>query len=90
MKYIAGLECGGACRYVELFRNISSAIVQVQLPTADPLAGFWGPSLLAHDLFPFPEASGTGFFVSGLAWGVRRGILDVRLFIHFSPLLHSL
>lgn len=66
------------CRYVELFQNMSTAIVEVQRPTGDPLAGFWGPSLLAHDLFPFPEASGTGFFVAGLAWGVRKGFLEVR------------
>lgn len=58
---------------------MSTALVQVQLPPSDPLGGFWGPSLLAHDLFPFPEASCTGFFVAGLAWGVRKGILEVRL-----------
>lgn len=38
--------------------------------------GFWGPSMLAFDLFPFPESSGTGFFVGGICWGILNGLLD--------------
>ena len=68
---------------------MSVALLEVQRPPGDPLAGFWGPSLLAHDLFPFPEASGTGFFVSGLAWGAQRGYLEVRFFCCAADALQS-
>ena len=37
--------------------------------------GYWPPSLLAPENSP-PETSGTGFYVYGLAWGVRQGLLD--------------
>jgi unsaturated rhamnogalacturonyl hydrolase len=35
--------------------------------------GLWPSSLLATT--PYPESSGTAFFVSGLAWGIHRGLL---------------
>ncbi len=43
------------------------------LQTAD---GTWHTSLLAPELYPNPETSGTGFFVFGFAWGVNEGLLD--------------
>jgi len=39
--------------------------------------GYWPPSLLAPENSP-PETSGTGFYVYGLAWGVRQGLLDAK------------
>jgi rhamnogalacturonyl hydrolase YesR len=70
-----------ACRLLELFRTMSRAVLRTQIPDGDPAGGFWGPSLLAHDLYPFPEASGTSFFVTGLAWGVRTGVLEGREYL---------
>ena len=39
--------------------------------------GYWPPSLLAPENSP-PETSGTGFYVYGLAWGVKHGLFDAR------------
>jgi unsaturated rhamnogalacturonyl hydrolase len=68
-----------AHRYIELFKNMAATIKAVQLNDTD--AGFWPPSLLAYDLFPFPESSVTGFFVAGLAWGIRRGVLPTAEYL---------
>lgn len=54
---------------------MSRALLVAQVPTG-PHAGFWSPSLLAYEEHPFPESSSTGFFVSGLAFGVRTGRLN--------------
>jgi unsaturated rhamnogalacturonyl hydrolase len=45
----------------------------VEIQGAD---GFWRSSLLDPDEYPAPEASGTGFFAFGLAWGINHGLLD--------------
>ncbi len=39
--------------------------------------GYWPPSLLAPENSP-PETSGTGFYIYGLAWGVKHGLLDAK------------
>lgn len=62
-------------RYEALFIQMSRALLVAQVPTG-PHAGFWSPSLLAYEEHPFPESSSTGFFVSGLAFGVRTGRLN--------------
>ena len=56
-------------RLVRLFRDMAARLVSLQKPD-----GYWPPSLLAPDNSP-PETSGTGFYVYGLAWGTRQGIL---------------
>lgn len=56
---------------------MSVAIRKAQV-TKGRHAGFWGPSLLAFDEHPFPESSGTGFFVGGLLFGIRTGRLDAK------------
>ena len=57
--------------YVDLFKRMAGALIAIQKPD-----GYWSPSLLADPATMPPEASGTGFFVYGLAWGVRHGVLD--------------
>lgn len=66
------LPAGDARRpyYLDLFRRMATRLIEVQKPD-----GYWAPSLLAHHPTP-PEASGTGFFVHGLAWGLNHGVLD--------------
>jgi rhamnogalacturonyl hydrolase YesR len=53
-----------------LFREMAGKLLGIQKPD-----GYWPPSLLAPENSPV-ETSGTGFFVYGLAWGVKHGLLD--------------
>lgn len=62
-------------KYVDLYRQMSAAIVRLQ--RAD---GYWPVSLL--DPSGPSETSGTGFFVFGLAWGVNSGLLEEA---HYAP-----
>jgi rhamnogalacturonyl hydrolase YesR len=57
-------------RLEQLFRDMAVKLKAVQKPD-----GYWPPSLLAAENSP-PETSGTGFYVYGLAWGVKNGLLD--------------
>jgi rhamnogalacturonyl hydrolase YesR len=57
-------------RLESLFREMAVKIAAIQKPD-----GYWAPSLLGPENSP-PETSGTGFYVYGLAWGVKRGLLD--------------
>ena len=57
-------------RMEQLFRDMAVKLKAVQKPD-----GYWPPSLLAPENSP-PETSGTGFYVYGLAWGVKNGLLD--------------
>jgi rhamnogalacturonyl hydrolase YesR len=54
----------------KLFRQMAGKLKAVQKPD-----GYWAPSLLGAEDSP-PESSGTGFYVYGLAWGIRHGLLD--------------
>jgi rhamnogalacturonyl hydrolase YesR len=57
-------------RMQALFREMAGKLKLIQKPD-----GYWAPSLLAPENSP-PETSGTGFYVYGLAWGVKNGLLD--------------
>ncbi|WP_116809566.1 glycoside hydrolase family 88/105 protein [Steroidobacter cummioxidans] len=56
--------------YEALFKEMAAKLRTLQKPD-----GYWPTSLLAPENAP-PESSGTGFFVYGLAWGVKAGLLD--------------
>jgi rhamnogalacturonyl hydrolase YesR len=56
--------------YERVYLKMAKAVARTQKPD-----GFWAPSLISPEGSP-PEASGTGFFVYGLAWGVEHGVLD--------------
>ncbi len=58
-------------RIVALYKEMAVKLKSIQ--TND---GYWSPSLLAEPSHALPESSGTGFYVYGLAWGVRNGTLD--------------
>ena len=60
--------------YVTLFKEMSA-----KLRTLQKADGYWSPSLLVLDGTP-PESSGTGFFVYGLAWGIKAGLLDRAMY----------
>jgi len=57
-------------RLEKLFREMAAKLRAIQKPD-----GYWAPSLLARENSP-PESSGTGFYVFGLAWGVKHRLLD--------------
>ena len=57
-------------QYADLFLRMSRKIVTLQKPD-----GSWPPSLLDPRNDTPLEASGTGFFTYGLAWGVKAGLL---------------
>jgi rhamnogalacturonyl hydrolase YesR len=59
-------------RMEALFREMAAKLSSIQKPD-----GYWSPSLLGPENSP-PETSGTGFYVYGLAWGVKNGLLDAR------------
>ena len=56
-------------RYETLFKDMAARLVSLQ-----GAQGSWPVSLLEPQ--ETPETSGTGFFVYGLAWGVRHGLLS--------------
>ncbi|MCW8985650.1 MAG: glycoside hydrolase family 88 protein [Thermoanaerobaculales bacterium] len=68
-------------RYEELFRQMAEALAAVQGKD-----GLWRSSLLDAEEIPVPEASGSGFFTFGLAWGVNHGLLDADTFL---PAVHK-
>lgn len=57
--------------YVELFRTMAARLVTLQRPN-----GYWPPSLLGDPARAPDETSGTGFFVHGMAWGIKAGLLE--------------
>jgi rhamnogalacturonyl hydrolase YesR len=75
--------------YVSDFQAIAKALAAIQRSD-----GFWNESLSdpAHCATislagqDGPETSGTAFFTYGLAWGIRKGILDSAT---YSPLLQK-
>jgi rhamnogalacturonyl hydrolase YesR len=58
-------------RFEQLFKDMAAKILSLQKPD-----GMWRASLLDPDSYPMPEASGSGMFIYGLAWGVNQGLLD--------------
>jgi len=58
-------------RYLKLYRDMAATLLEIQGQD-----GLWRSSLLDPVTYPSPEASGSGFFCYGLAWGVNRGLLD--------------
>ena len=67
-------------RLEHLFREMAA-----RLKTLQKSDGYWPPSLLAPENSP-PETSGTGFYVYGLAWGVKQGLLDAA---EYRPAIES-
>jgi rhamnogalacturonyl hydrolase YesR len=57
--------------YLEQYRTMMERVVTLQQPD-----GLWRASLLDPDSFPGGEASGTGFYIYALAWGINHRILS--------------
>lgn len=61
--------------YLNTYKDMIKALAPLQ--RAD---GFWNVSLHDPDHFGGKETSGTALFVYGMAWGINKGILDVKLY----------
>ncbi len=61
-------------RLERLFKEMAGRLKELQKPD-----GYWAPSLLGPENSP-AETSGTGFYVHGLAWGIRQGLLDAATY----------
>lgn len=61
--------------YIDLFKRMSLSLKELQFDN-----GYWPVSLAAGDLYKVPETSGTAFFISGLAWGLRNNHLNEEYF----------
>jgi unsaturated rhamnogalacturonyl hydrolase len=62
--------------YVALFREMAGKLLTLQRPN-----GYWPPSLLGDPAAAADETSGTGFYVHGLAWGIKAGLLPRRTYL---------
>jgi len=63
-------------RYETLFKQMAAKLIDIQ-----PEEGLWHSSLLDPVGFPSIEASGSGFYCYGLAWGINRGYLDEKTYL---------
>jgi rhamnogalacturonyl hydrolase YesR len=61
--------------YEALFKEMAAKLKSIQKQD-----GYWSPSLLAGVETTPSETSGTGFFVYGMAWGIKVGLLDGAAF----------
>lgn len=59
--------------YLEKFRQMAAKLKSLQ--GAD---GLWRPGLLDAGGYPYPEVSGSAFFVYAMAWGIRSGALSAK------------
>jgi len=57
--------------YVEKFRQMAGELCSLQSDD-----GLWRPGLLDAGGYPYPEISGSAFFVYAMAWGIHHGLLD--------------
>ena len=57
--------------YIQNFKEMAARIIELQQED-----GLWRSSLLDPDSYPGGEASGSGFYIYALAWGINNGILD--------------
>lgn len=63
-------------RYIHLLQAMAERIIGLQGPD-----GLWRTSLLAPEIYPAPETSGSAFFCYALAWGINQGILDSETYL---------
>jgi rhamnogalacturonyl hydrolase YesR len=62
--------------YIDLYKKMAARIAALQQGD-----GLWRASLLDPEAYPGGEASGSGFYVFALAWGINNGVLDRERYI---------
>lgn len=63
-------------KYVDLYQRMAMSLAARQLDD-----GYWRANLADPLHYTMPETSGTAFFIAGLAWGVREGLLDQETYL---------
>jgi unsaturated rhamnogalacturonyl hydrolase len=63
-------------KYEKLYKEMAAKIMKIQ-----PAEGMWHSSLLDPVTFGTKEASGSGFYCYGLAWGINHGYLDAKTYL---------
>jgi rhamnogalacturonyl hydrolase YesR len=63
-------------KYEKIYKQMAAKIMKIQ-----PAEGMWHSSLLDPVSFPSKEASGSGFYCYGLAWGINHGLLDAKTYL---------
>jgi rhamnogalacturonyl hydrolase YesR len=62
--------------YLQQYKEIMNRVVELQQPD-----GLWRSSLLDPYSYPGGEASGTGFYIYAMAWGVNNKVLNRKKFL---------
>ncbi|GAB3426205.1 glycoside hydrolase family 88 protein [Niabella aquatica] len=62
--------------YLQDFKDMCAALVKIQQPD-----GLWTVSLHDPNHYGGKEITGTALFTYGFAWGVRKGILDKKIYM---------
>jgi rhamnogalacturonyl hydrolase YesR len=62
--------------YLKDFKDMSAALLALQRKD-----GFWNASLRDSTNFGGKELTGTSLFVYGMAWGIRKGYLDKKIYL---------
>ncbi|HQU83413.1 MAG TPA: glycoside hydrolase family 88 protein [Pyrinomonadaceae bacterium] len=62
--------------YENLFKEMSARVINLQQTD-----GLWRSSLLDPESYPGGEASGTGFYVYALSWGINNKLLDGKTYL---------
>jgi unsaturated rhamnogalacturonyl hydrolase len=63
-------------KYEKIYKQMAAKLIAIQPPE-----GLWHSSLLDPVSFPTKEASGSGFYCYGLAWGINHGLLDAKTYL---------
>lgn len=63
-------------KYIDLLRQMAARVVTLQGPD-----GLWRAGLLAPEMYPAPETSGSALFCYSLAWGLNQGLLEVKQYL---------
>ena len=62
--------------YLQIYKEMAEKIVSIQQSD-----GLWRASLLDPDSFPGGEASGSGFYIYAMAWGINNKLLDKNKYL---------
>lgn len=62
--------------YENLYKEMMEKVLSIQQTD-----GLWRSSLLDPESYPGGEASGSGFYLYGMAWGINNKILDKNKFL---------
>lgn len=62
--------------YLQNYKEMAARIVELQQED-----GLWRASLLDPESYPGGEASGSGFYIYALTWGINNGVLDKETYL---------